>query len=98
MVSCTRSSAVDTFRVSEIAKARREALAIGIYLNDKYELDGRDPNGYTGVAWSIGGVHDRAWVERPVYGQIRYMNANGCARKFDVKAYIARHSSPSLGL
>ncbi len=75
-----------------------EALAIGIYLNDKYELDGRDPNGYTGVAWSIGGVHDRAWVERPVYGQIRYMNANGCARKFDVKAYIARHSSPSLGL
>ncbi|MBU3742415.1 MAG: deoxyribodipyrimidine photo-lyase [Candidatus Kapabacteria bacterium] len=75
-----------------------EALAVGIYLNDKYELDGRDPNGYTGVAWSIGGVHDRAWVERPVYGQIRYMNANGCARKFDVKAYIARHTSPSLGL
>jgi len=75
-----------------------EALAIGIYLNDKYELDGRDPNGYTGVAWSIGGVHDRAWVERPVYGQIRYMNANGCARKFDVKAYVARHSQPSLGI
>lgn len=75
-----------------------EALAIGIALNDRYELDGRDPNGYTGLAWSIGGVHDRAWVERPVFGQIRYMNANGCARKFDVKTYIARNTTPSLDL
>jgi hypothetical protein len=50
------------------------------------DIDGRDPNGYVGVAWSIGGVHDRAWFERPVYGKIRYMNANGCAKKFDVKA------------
>lgn len=69
-----------------------EALAIGIYLNDKYELDGRDPNGYTGLAWSIGGVHDRAWFERTVYGKVRYMNANGCAKKFDVKKYIRTHS------
>ena len=68
-----------------------EALAIAIALNDKYELDGRDPNGYVGVAWSIGGVHDRAWTERPVYGKIRYMNENGCRRKFDVDAYIAAH-------
>lgn len=67
-----------------------EALKIGIYLNDKYELDGRDPNGYVGLAWSIGGVHDRAWPERPVFGKIRYMNFNGCKRKFDVAAYIER--------
>lgn len=66
-----------------------EALQIGIYLNDKYELDGRDPNGYVGLAWSIGGVHDRAWFEREVFGKIRYMNANGCKRKFDTEAYIA---------
>ncbi len=67
-----------------------EAQKIAINLNDRYELDGRDPNGYVGVAWSIGGVHDRAWTERPVYGKIRYMNFNGCKRKFDVQAYIEK--------
>lgn len=64
------------------------ALQIAIYLNDKYELDGRDPNGYTGCAWAIAGVHDRAWTERPVYGKIRYMNYNGAKRKFNVENYI----------
>jgi deoxyribodipyrimidine photo-lyase len=64
------------------------ALQYCIALNDKYELDGRDPNGYVGCAWSIGGVHDRAWGERPVFGKIRYMSYNGCKRKFDVKKYI----------
>jgi hypothetical protein len=66
-----------------------------IYLNDKYELDGRDPNGYAGIAWSIGGVHDRAWFERPVFGQIRYMNANGCKAKFDTDAYITKRTGAS---
>lgn len=66
------------------------AMEIAIYLNDTYELDGRDPNGYTGIAWSMGGVHDRAWFERPVFGQVRYMNANGCAKKFDVKKYCTK--------
>jgi len=65
-----------------------EAMESAIWLNDKYSLDGRDPNGYTGVAWSVGGVHDRAWQERPVFGKIRYMNANGARRKFDTEAYI----------
>ncbi len=64
------------------------ALQIAIDLNDKYELDGRDPNGYTGIAWSIGGVHDRPWFERPIFGKIRYMNFNGCKRKFNVDKYI----------
>ena len=67
-----------------------ESIRIAIYLNDKYSLDGRDPNGYVGVLWSIGGLHDRAWFERSVYGQIRYMNYNGCKNKFDVKAYEQR--------
>lgn len=75
-------------KILEWTASPEEAMKIAIYLNDKYELDGRDPNGYTGIAWSIGGVHDRAWVSRPVYGQIRYMNENGCRRKFDVDAYI----------
>jgi deoxyribodipyrimidine photo-lyase len=65
-----------------------QAMEVAIYLNDRYQLDGRDPNGYTGIAWSIGGVHDRAWTERPVFGKIRYMNYNGCKRKFDVDEYI----------
>ena len=64
------------------------AQEYAIYLNDSYLLDGRDPNGYTGIAWSIGGVHDRAWTERPVFGKIRYMNEKGCRRKFDVDGYI----------
>ena len=63
-----------------------------IYLNDTYFLDGRDPNGYTGIAWSMGGVHDRAWFERPIFGKIRYMNYNGAKRKFDIEKYIAEHN------
>lgn len=77
-------------KILEWTSSPEEAQAIAIYLNDKYELDGIDPNGYTGIAWSIGGVHDRAWTERAVYGKIRYMNYNGCKRKFDVKAYEER--------
>ncbi|MBK7105172.1 MAG: deoxyribodipyrimidine photo-lyase [Ignavibacteriae bacterium] len=80
-------------KILEWAKSPEEALAFGIYLNDKYELDGRDPNGYVGLAWSIGGVHDRAWNERNVFGKIRYMNFNGCKRKFDVKSYIEKFSN-----
>lgn len=64
------------------------ALKSAITLNDRYSLDGRDPNGYAGIAWCIGGVHDRAWRERSVFGKIRYMNAAGCQRKFDVDGYI----------
>jgi deoxyribodipyrimidine photo-lyase len=77
-------------KILEWSKSPEDALQIAIYLNDKYELDGRDPNGYVGCAWSIGGVHDRAWAERPVYGKIRYMNRNGASRKFDVSSYIEK--------
>jgi deoxyribodipyrimidine photo-lyase len=75
-------------KILEWTRDPQEALEIAIYLNDRYELDGRDPNGYTGIAWSIGGVHDRPWGKRPVFGMIRYMSYNGCKSKFDVKAYI----------
>ena len=80
-------------KILEWSKSPEEALKTAIFLNDKYELDGRDPNGYTGCAWSIGGVHDRAWTERPVFGKIRYMNRNGAARKFDVDEYIKSNFS-----
>lgn len=64
------------------------AQQIAIYLNDKYQFDGRDPNGYTGIAWAIGGVHDRPWFNRPIFGTIRYMNESGAKRKFNVEEYI----------
>jgi deoxyribodipyrimidine photo-lyase len=76
-------------KILEWTKCPEDAIDIAIYLNDRYELDGRDSNGYAGIAWSIGGIHDRAWFERPVFGKIRYMNYNGCKRKFDVNQYIA---------
>lgn len=75
-------------KILEWTPSPEEAIAIAIYLNDKYQLDGRDPNGYAGIAWSVGGVHDRPWGERKVFGMIRYMNYNGCRRKFNVDKYI----------
>lgn len=81
-------------KILEWTKSPEEALEIAIYLNDKYELDGRDPNGYTGIAWSIGGVHDRPWAERTIYGKIRYMNDGGLKRKFDIDKY----ANSKLGL
>lgn len=78
-------------KILEWTPSPEEAFDIAVRLNDRYELDGRDPNGYTGVAWAIGGKHDRPWPPaRPVFGMIRYMTAGGCARKFDVKSYIKR--------
>lgn len=79
-------------KILEWTQNPENALRIAIYLNDKYELDGRDPNGYVGVAWSIGGVHDRAWFDRPVFGKIRYMSYNGCRSKFDIEAYITKYT------
>ncbi|MDX2032826.1 MAG: deoxyribodipyrimidine photo-lyase [Blastocatellia bacterium] len=78
-------------KILEWTPSAEEAFDIAVRLNDRYELDGRDPNGYTGIAWAIGGKHDRPWAPaRPIFGMIRYMAASGCARKFDVKAYIRR--------
>jgi deoxyribodipyrimidine photo-lyase len=80
-------------KILEWSASPEEALATAIFLNDTYELDGRDSNGYTGIAWSIGGVHDRPWFDRPIFGSIRYMNANGLRRKFDSVTYAARFTA-----
>ncbi|MCB5264707.1 MAG: deoxyribodipyrimidine photo-lyase [Candidatus Cloacimonetes bacterium] len=69
-----------------------EAFEILLYLNNKYELDGRDANAYAGVAWCFG-KHDRPWGTRPIFGMVRYMNANGLKRKFDMQAYLAKVDS-----
>ncbi len=75
-------------KILEWSETPTDAINTAIYLNDKYSLDGRDPNGYAGITWSIGGVHDRAWFERPVFGKIRFMSYNGSKSKFNVNQYI----------
>jgi deoxyribodipyrimidine photo-lyase len=74
-------------KIIEWSKTPQQAFRATLYLNNKYELDGRDPNGFTGVAWCFG-KHDRAWSERPIFGKIRYMNAAGLKRKFDIDGYV----------
>ncbi len=65
------------------------AYEIALYLNNKYHLDGRDPNGFAGVAWCFG-KHDRPWKERPVFGSVRYMNDKGLKRKFKIDKYVEK--------
>ena len=66
-----------------------------VQLNDRYQLDGRDPNGYAGIAWAIVGRHDRPWFNRPVFGLVRSMTGASTARKFDAEAYIRQHGGPA---
>ena len=82
-------------KVLEWTENPSEALRIALYLNDRYSLDGNDPNGYVGCMWSIGGIHDQGWAERAVFGKIRYMNYKGCERKFKVKEFVAKHAPAS---
>ncbi len=76
-------------KIIEWTPAPEQAFQFAIHLNNKYELDGRDPNGYTGVAWCFG-KHDRPWSERKIFGKIRYMNAEGLKRKFHIEEYVER--------
>lgn len=77
-------------KILEWSESPERAVAIAVRLNDRYALDGRDPNGYVGVLWAIGGLHDRPWFTRPVYGSVRYMSRSGCEAKLDVEAYVRR--------
>ena len=77
-------------KILEWTESPEEANEIAIRLNDRYELDGRDSNGYVGIAWSIGGVHDRAWQERPIFGKVRYMSSANTVRKLRMSDYLAR--------
>ncbi|XP_068137359.1 deoxyribodipyrimidine photo-lyase-like isoform X2 [Hyperolius riggenbachi] len=79
-------------KILEWTTSPEEALRFAIYLNDRFELDGRDPNGYVGCMWSICGIHDQGWAERAVFGKIRFMNYQGCKRKFDVEQFERRYN------
>jgi deoxyribodipyrimidine photo-lyase len=77
-------------RFIEWTRSAGEAFRTALYLNNKYAIDGRDPNSFAGVAWCFG-RHDRAWPSRPVFGKVRSMTASGLRRKFDIEAYVRKH-------
>ncbi|MEM4247777.1 MAG: deoxyribodipyrimidine photo-lyase [Candidatus Nanoarchaeia archaeon] len=79
-------------KILEWSSSPQEAYKIALYLNNKYELDGRDANGFAGVAWCFG-KHDRPWTERNIFGMVRYMNAKGLEKKFNMTAYLEKDFS-----
>ena len=81
-------------KILEWTLTPEEAFRRALYLNNKYELDGRDPNGFAGVAWCFG-KHDRPWRTREIFGMVRYMNSAGLDRKFDMRAYVKKVNSLS---
>jgi len=79
-------------KILEWTRTPQEAAGVMIELNNKYGLDGRNPNSYSGIFWVLG-RYDRPWgPERPIYGQIRYMTSENTARKVSVKNYIAKYA------
>ena len=76
-------------KLLEWSPTPQAAFATAIRFNDAYHLDGRDPNGYTGVSWCFG-LHDRPWKERSIFGTVRYMNDRGLRRKFDADAWVQK--------
>ena len=78
-------------KILEWAPDPARAFEWAVLLNDRYELDGRDPNGYAGIGWAIVGRHDRPWFNKPVFGLVRPMSAASTARKFDAEKYIRQH-------
>jgi deoxyribodipyrimidine photo-lyase len=78
-------------KVLEWTKSPQEALQIMIELNNKYALDGRDPNSYSGIFWCLG-RYDHPWGPiRPIYGTVRYMSSENTARKMNVKEYLFKY-------
>ncbi|BBL81158.1 hypothetical protein RxyAA322_30120 [Rubrobacter xylanophilus] len=84
-----RASLIVTGRDGSRGRGASHAYRTALCLNNKYFLDGRDPNSYTNVAW-IFGLHDRPWKERPVFGKVRYMSRSGLERKSDPEACVRR--------
>jgi len=76
-------------KILEWSTSPQEAYETILALNNRYFLDGRDPNSYAGVGW-IFELHDRAWFERDIFGKVRYMSAAGLERKCDIRAYVEK--------
>jgi deoxyribodipyrimidine photo-lyase len=83
-------------KILEWSRTPAQAHNIAVRLNDKYEMDGRDPNGYSGIAWAILGKFDRPWFDRPIFGQIRYMSLESTGKKFNSRRYIEQQTQPTM--
>ena len=77
-------------KIIEWAESPEKAYKYMVHLNNRYSIDGSDPNSYAGIAWCFG-KHDRPWGTRPVFGKVRYMNDRGLKRKFSMKAYLEKY-------
>jgi deoxyribodipyrimidine photo-lyase len=81
-------------KILEWSKTPEQALASAIFLNDRYAVDGRDPNSYSGILWCFG-RYDRAWgPERPIFGSVRYMSSASTEKKLWLEQYLSRYSEP----
>jgi len=80
-------------KILEWAPDPARAFEWAVTLNDRYQLDGRDPNGYAGIAWAIVGRHDRPWFNRPIFGLVRTMTGASTSKKFDAARYIRQNSA-----
>lgn len=79
-------------KILEWTASPEDAVQIMIHLNNKYALDGRDPNSYSGIFWCLG-RYDRPWgPERPIFGTVRYMSSDNTARKVNVQGYMAKYA------
>lgn len=76
-------------KLIELTPDPKTAFDIACYMNDKYEIDGRDPNGYAGISWCFG-THDRPWKERKIFGKIRYMSKSGLEKRFNIDLYLLK--------
>lgn len=85
-------------KILEWSPSPAVAYQTAVYLNDKYFLDGRDPDGYAGVAWAIGGKFDRPWFDRPIFGTIRWMSGDAARKKFDADLYIRQMNQLADGV
>jgi deoxyribodipyrimidine photo-lyase len=83
-------------KILEWSRTPADAYTTAVYLNDRYFLDGRDPNGYAGIAWSIVGKFDRPWFDRPIFGKIRYMSGASTGKKFDSARYIEQQTQARM--
>ena len=84
-------------KILEWSPSVSAAYQRAVWLNDRYQLDGRDPNGYAGIAWAIVGKHDRPWFNWPVFGQIRYMSYASTSKKFDSRQYVENVKQLEVG-
>lgn len=78
-------------KILEWTESPEKAIETALWLNDKYSIDGSDPNGFVGVMWSVCGIHDQGFKERPVFGKIRFMVDYSLSRKYDIKTYCAKY-------